>query len=81
MYLTEAEIVCPPPLTRTVAVPLPALGVVYKPLLLTLPAPATSDQVHVGWWASALPNWSDALTVNCCFWPSLRDAVPGVRVT
>src|SRR5260370_13141885 len=71
----------PPPLARTLAVPVPVAGAVYSPPLLTLPEPPAIDQVQAGWVLIAWPNWSSAVAVNCWLVPSCTLAVAGRPTT
>src|SRR5205085_2543928 len=80
--VTVAVPLRPAPLAWTVAVPLPEVGALYRPLLLTVPMPPLATvQVHAGCVLMALPNWSLAVAVNCWLPPLATEAVPGVTLT
>src|SRR5262245_32345660 len=80
LTVTLAVPLTAPLVARTFADPVPLLGAVYKPVVLTMPTPPLSiDQVKLGCVARALPNWSLAVALNCCVPPFLSAALPGVR--
>src|SRR5687767_11348859 len=54
----------PVAVARTVAVPTPLAGEVYKPLELTVPKSLSTDQVKPGCVAKSRPNWSFAFAVS-----------------
>jgi hypothetical protein len=54
-------------------------GAVNKPADVIVPPPV-ADHVNAGWTASALPNWSIAVAVNCCLAPAVTVATAGVTI-
>jgi hypothetical protein len=55
-------------------------GAVNNPADVIVPPPV-ADHVNVGWTASALPNWSIAVAVNCWLAPAVTVATAGVTTT
>jgi hypothetical protein len=54
-------------------------GAVNKPADVIVPPPV-ADHVNAGWTASALPNWSIAVAVNCCLAPAVTVTMAGVTI-
>src|SRR5262252_989250 len=77
---TTVTLAVPPTLplaARTVAGPaLP--GAVYRPVGLTVPPPARTDQAKAGCVARAAPNWSFAVAENGWAAPAVSVAVAGL---
>jgi hypothetical protein len=72
--VTAAVPVIVPVVARTVVLPVPLAGALYRPPVLIVPTPPLAMvQVKAGCAARALPNWSLALAANC--WEPLRATV------
>src|SRR5438132_13699159 len=77
MIVTPAIPLTPPLEAVTVKGPPAVPPAVKSPLVLMLPPPLTV-QLNDGWAASATPNWSGAVAVNCCVAPVDTVALDGL---